>query len=96
MNDRLLHNGKPSTVTIRHELTPLSLDLLSKLRKSRDALKIKYIWAGKDGNIYVRENDKAKPVIIKNQNDLNRYVVQQSSLNKLSSCKRKFSANICN
>lgn len=69
---------------------------LSLIRKSRDALKIKYVWAGKDGNIYVRENDNAKSVIIKNQNDFNRYVVQKSNSNKSSFCKRNVIANVYN
>lgn len=89
-----MHKGKPSTLAIRDELTPLSLELLGNLRKLQTVLKIKRIWAGRGGNIYVRDNDSLKPIIIKNQNDLNRYVTQNPNSNKLSSYKLNVVSNI--
>ena len=47
----LIINGKPKTVTIRDELTPLALGLLNELRACQERLNIKYVWPSGGGTI---------------------------------------------
>lgn len=72
VNDRLLLNGKPTNITIRDELTPLSLEMLHELRESQERLNIKYIWAGRGGTVLLKKDEHAKLEIIKNRSDVNR------------------------
>ncbi|XP_058826697.1 uncharacterized protein LOC131686757 [Topomyia yanbarensis] len=71
IDDSLVINGKPTNVAIRDELTPLCLELLNEMRERQEFLNIKYVWSGR-GVVLVKKNEKAKPEIIRNRNDLNR------------------------
>lgn len=74
INPKFTTNGKATTVTLRDELTPLSLELLKELRKSQGLLNIKYVWAGRGGVILAKQDDTSKPVLIKNREDLSRVI----------------------
>lgn len=65
-------NGRAMNVTLRDELSPLSLELLRELRGSQELLDIKYIWAGRGGVILAKKDDSSKPELIKNRDDLSR------------------------
>lgn len=69
---KFMVNGRAMNVTMRDELTPLSLELLKELRESQELLNIRYIWAGRGGVILVKKDDNSKPEIVKNRDDLNR------------------------
>lgn len=70
-------NGKPTIVTMRDELTPLSLELLTEMRRYQEMLQLKYVWSSRGGNVLVKKNENSKPEIIRNRDDLaelvNRY-----------------------
>lgn len=61
-------------VTLRDELTPLSLELLKELRGSQEQLNIKYVWAGREGVILAKKDENSKPVLVKNRGDLSRAI----------------------
>lgn len=50
----LLLHGKATTISIRDELTPLSLEIMKDLRESQTKLKIKYICSGRGGVVLVK------------------------------------------
>lgn len=79
IDQSLLLNGKPTNVAIRDELTPLSLELLQEMRELQKKLNLKYVWAGRDGIILVKQDEQSKPEIIRNRNDLNYFVARSSS-----------------
>lgn len=90
INENFLVNGKPTTVSIRDELTPLSLDLLRKMRESQELLKIKFVWPGRGGGILVKKHEDSKPDVIKTRDDLNRIMNAYSvAMNQSPSPKRK-------
>lgn len=72
VNDRLLLNGRPTNITIRDELPPLSLEMLRELRGSQERLNIKFIWTGRGGTILLKRDEHAQLEIIKNRSDVNR------------------------
>lgn len=72
IDKRFVNNGRALTITLRDELTPLSLELLKELRQSQELLNIKYIWAGRGGIILVKKDENCKPELVKNRDDLNR------------------------
>lgn len=87
-----LVNGKPTSITIRDELTPLSLELLSQMREYQEKLKIKYVWTSRGGNVLVKKTEHSKPEMIKTRDDLyelvNRYS-NSSPVRDTPSPKRK-------
>lgn len=72
IDSKLAVNGKATTVTLRDELSPLSLELLKELRESKELLNVKYIWAGRGGTILVKKDENSKPELVKNREDLSR------------------------
>lgn len=70
-------HGKATKICIRHELSPLSVDLLKEVRKYKQSLNLKYIWAGKNGAIFVRKSANEVPFKITNRNDFSRFVAMQ-------------------
>lgn len=99
VNENFVINGRPTTITMRDELTPLSLELLSEMREHQEKLNIKYVWASRGGNVLVKKNEHSKPEIIKTRNDLyeliNRYS-NKSPVKQTPSPKRKCSNNNSN
>lgn len=90
VDNSFLVDGKPTNVTLRDELTPLSIELLRKLREHQETLKIKYVWPGNSGGILVRKDETSKPDVIRSREDLNRLVGNfSSSLKQTPSPKRK-------
>lgn len=85
-------NGKPTYITMRDELTPLSLQLLAEMRIHQEKLNIKYVWSSRGGNVLVKKNEQSKPEIIKTRDDLyelvNRYS-KNSPVKETPSPKRK-------
>lgn len=74
IDQSLLLNGKATTVSIRDELTPLSLELIKELREVQGLFKIKYIWSGRSGTVLVKQDENSKPQIIKSREDLKRLI----------------------
>lgn len=72
IDDKLKVNGKATSVTLRNELSPLSLDLLKKLRESQEIMGVRYVWAGRGGTILVKRDNDSKPELVKNRVDLDR------------------------
>lgn len=94
IDESFLVNGKPTNVSIRDELTPLSLDILRKMRESQEMLKIKFVWPARGGGILVKKNENSKPDLIKTREDLNGIINHYSELLKQSpSPKRKKNVN---
>lgn len=89
IDSSLLLNGRPTTVSIRDELTPLTTELLHELRESQDLFKIKYVWPGRHGTVLVRKNDGDKPDLIKNREDLSKLLTRYLNITKTPSPKRK-------
>lgn len=92
-------NGKPTTVTMRDELTPLSLELLTEMRGYQDKLQLKYVWSSRGGNVLIKKNENSKPEIIKNRDDLNELVnrySKNSPSKETPSPKRKCNNNVSN
>lgn len=89
-------NGNPTSVTIRDELTPLSMEHLNEMRRHQEKLKIKYVWSSRGGNVLVKKNENSKPEIVKTRDDLielvNRYTGNLSPKDTPSP-KRKCSSN---
>lgn len=65
-------NGRSMNVTMRDELTPLSLELMKELRESQDLLNVKFVWAGRGGIVLVKKDENSKPEMVKNREDLSR------------------------
>lgn len=63
-------NAKPTTVTMRDELTPLSMELLTEMRGYQEKLQLKYVWCSRGGNVLVKKNENSKPEIIKTRDDI--------------------------
>jgi cell division protein FtsB len=55
VKESLVVNGQPTSIVIRDELTPLSLELLSEMREYQEKLMIKYVWSSRGGNILVKK-----------------------------------------
>lgn len=72
IDEKFIINGKAMNVTLRDELTPLSLELLKDLRESQGLLNIRYVWAGRGGTILAKRDDSSKPEMVKTRVDLNR------------------------
>lgn len=70
----MLFNGKSTYVTIRDELTPLSLELLNEVRNMQAKMNLKYVWAGREGAVLVKKDESSRPTVIKNRNDLKSFV----------------------
>lgn len=94
IGEAFLVNGQPTNVTLRDELTPLSMELLRKMREHQEMLKIKFVWPGRGGGILVKKHENSKPELIKTREDLveliNRYSVV---MNQSPSPKRKKNDN---
>lgn len=92
-------NGKATTITMRDELTPLSLELLSEMREHQQRLNIKYVWSSRNGNVLVKKNEHSKPELIKTRDDMyeliNRYSIRLSN-KETPSPKRKCGNNSSN
>lgn len=73
-------NGRSLNVTLRDELTPLSLELFKELRESQESLRIKYVWVGRGGIILVKKDDSSKPEYVKNREDLNRIMFHSMNI----------------
>lgn len=78
IDEKFVLNGKALNVTIRDELSPLSLELLKELRESQDLLNMKYIWTGRGGVVMVKKLDDSKPELVKTRSDLGRLMSQFS------------------
>lgn len=92
----LLINGNPTTVYIRDELTPMSLELLNEMRAQQENLKIKYVWSSRGGNVLIKKTENSKPEVIRNRDDLNEMVNRyrgSSSPKDTPSPKRKCGNN---
>lgn len=89
-------NGKPTIITMRDELTPLSLELLNEMRKHQERLNIKFVWSSRGGNVLVKKTEHSKPELIKNRDDLyeliNRYS-NKTPVKETPSPKRKCGNN---
>lgn len=79
-------NGRALNVTLRDELTPLSLELLKELRESQELLNIKYIWAGRGGVILAKKDDNSKPDLVKNRDDLRRVISSYTKCSRAIEC----------
>lgn len=90
IDQSLLINGKASNVTLRDELTPLSIELLRKMREHQEQLGIKYVWPGRGGVILVKRDENSKPESIRNREDLNVLINRYTAYSKQTpSPKRK-------
>lgn len=85
----LLLNGRPTTVSIRDELTPLSSELLRELRESQEVLKIKYVWPGRNGAILVKKGEGDRPDVIRSRDDLSKFMTKFLNTVMTPSPKRK-------
>lgn len=86
----ILVNGNSTKITIRDELTPLSIELFRKMREYQESLKIKYVWPGRDGGILIKKEDTSIPDVIKTRDDLKRLIANYSaSMKQTPSPKRK-------
>lgn len=70
IDPHFIRNGQPTTVILRDQLTPLSLDLLRQVRECQKSMDIKYVWSGKGGTVWIRKDDSAKPSAIRSRHDL--------------------------
>lgn len=70
IDEKLTVNGRATNITLRDELTPLSLELLKELRESQELLNVKYVWAGRGGVVLVKKDENSKPELVKNREDL--------------------------
>lgn len=77
INEKYVINGKPTTIAMRDELSPLSLELLKEMRGYQEKLNLKYVWSSRGGNVLVKRNEHSKPEIVKTRDDIyemiNRY-----------------------
>lgn len=90
IDQSFLVNGKPTNVTLRDELTPLTLELLRKMREYQESFKIKYVWPGREGGVLVKINETSKIDVIRTREDLDLLVAHYStSLKQTPSPKRK-------
>lgn len=74
INENLLINRKPTVVSVRDELTPLSLQILRYLRARQQQLGLKYVWTGRGGSVLVKKQEGSRVETIKNFDDMNRLV----------------------
>lgn len=72
IDEKFTVNGRPLNVTLRDELTPLSLEILKELRASQEQLNVKYVWAGRGGIVLAKKDSNSKPEAVRNRNDLSR------------------------
>lgn len=79
---RLIVNGNPTYITIRDELTPMSMNLLRELRELQPKYKIKYVWPGREGAIFAKNDDNSKPLLIKTRNDLSQLIERFETLSR--------------
>lgn len=79
IDSKLVINGRAMNVTLRDELTPLSLEMLKELRDSQVLLNIKYVWVGRGGVVLVKKDDNSKPESVKNREDLIRIMTNQKA-----------------
>lgn len=94
IDECFLVNGMPTNVSLRDELTPLSLELLRKMRESQEKLKIRFVWPGRGGGILVKKDENSKPDLVKTREDLQNVIIRYSELLKQSpSPKRKKNVN---
>lgn len=96
VNANFLINGKPTTISMRDELTPLSLELLNEMRQYQEKLNIRYVWSSRGGNVLVKKTEHSKPEIIRTRDDMheliNRYS-NKSPIKNTPSPKRKCTNN---
>lgn len=79
---KLIVNGRAMSVTLRDELTPLSLEILKDLRESQETLNIKYVWVGRGGVILAKKDDISKPELVKSREDLSRVTGQFAKMER--------------
>lgn len=75
-------NGKTTNITVQHELTHFSLNLLQETRKNQKLFNWKYVWADKNGSILVRKAADDNIYTINNRSDLNKLVSAQRRIQK--------------
>lgn len=80
VDSKLVINGNCTTITMRNELTPMSLELLNEMRLNQQKLGIKYVWASKEGNILVKKSEQSKPQLIKTRSDLHEVLNRYNNL----------------
>lgn len=78
IDEKFVVNGRALNVTLRDELSPLSLELLKELRESQELLNIKYVWTGRGGVVLVKKADDSKPELVKTRDDLSRIMCRFS------------------
>lgn len=89
IDQSLVSNSALTNIYVRDELTPLSLELLQEMRKLQKKMNLKYVWAGRDGVILVKRNEKSVPEMIKNRNDLLSFVTCPSPNLSLNASSHK-------
>lgn len=66
--------GANNKVTIRDELSPLSLRLFHELKTLQTTLKLRFVWPGKNGAIMVKQDEKSRAVAVYSRQDVERLV----------------------
>ena len=72
-------NGWTNRVSIRDDLSPLSMELFRELKLQQPLLKFRYVWPGRHGVILVKFSENSRPVKVRSRCDLERLI--SSSLN---------------
>lgn len=69
IDESLVSEGKSTFVVIREELTPSTIKLLKEIRAVQHKVNLKFVWPGKNGDIYVKQNENSKPRVIQSHED---------------------------
>lgn len=93
INNNLTFNRRPTKITVREELTPLSLQLLRDLRAQQKLLDIKYVWVGRDGSILVKKSEESRSETIKNYDQLKHFILQHQNPIVATRAKQSIGAN---
>lgn len=67
-------SGTGNKVTIRDELSPLSLRLFHELKSLQSSLNLRFVWPGKDGAIMIKRNEKSKATAIYSRHEIEQLV----------------------
>lgn len=72
-------NGWTNRVSIRDDLSPLSMELFRELKLQQPLLKFRYVWPGRHGVILVKFSENSRPIKVRSRCDLEKLI--SSSLN---------------
>lgn len=90
VDQSLVINGKATRITVRDELTSLSMELLRKMREYQDSFKIKFVWPARGGGVLVKKDENSSSDLIKSREDLKMLINRYSANHKQTpSPKRK-------